>query len=495
MSGAPTGNNGNIGSITDTLNGSRTQSFTYDGLNRIGSFSLGGTLNQQYAIDSFGNLSGVVGGSATTSFDPSTNRTSNLPCSASTPAYDAAGNQTCDSDPNGAVRVYKYDGVGRTNQIAMLGNTANPFETYAYLGDSRIRKSSPPFGTFTEYVGFNGEPIAEKDQAGTWADYIFAGGKRIAKTGTSSMQIHFGGLLNMGYVMPFNGVVIQKGDVIAWRQMQRGPAVPRGGLGMFFGDGTETNWITQDQNGEAMNNLSTQNAWVYRVVDLSAHAGKTVTMSFINNDSYSGAGNWDEYFSDIAFSRADGTVIPIYNGQPSAGYTANGSSGVTNSTFAVEQVADSNQMNTTHFYIGDHLGSAQMEFTASGWPASSSQFAPYGGEINPQPTTNRYKFTGKERDAESGLDYFGARYYASNMGRFMSTDPHSGTVLHILNPQRWNMYSYGLNNPLSFTDPTGMDAVAVNFSGMVAGLGHEGILSINSDGSAQYARFGPSESV
>ncbi len=65
-------------------------------------------------------------------------------------------------------------------------------------------------------------------------------------------------------------------------------------------------------------------------------------------------------------------------------------------------------MNTTHFYIGDHLGSAQMEFTASGWPASSSQFAPYGEEINPQLTTNHYKFTGKERDQESGLDYMDA---------------------------------------------------------------------------------------
>ncbi len=287
------------------------------------------------------------------------------------------------------------------------------------------------------------------------------------------MQIHFGGtncsncgLLNMGYVMPFNGVVIQKGDVIAWRQMQSGPAVPRGGLGMFFGDGTETNWITQDQNGETMNNLSTQNAWVYRVVDLSAHAGKTVTMSFINNDSYSGAGNWDEYFSDIAFSRADGTVIPIYNGQPSVGFTTYGSSGVTNTTFAVEQVADSNQMNTTHFYIGDHLGSAQMEFTASGWPASSSQFAPYGEEINPQITTNHYKFTGKERDTESGMDYFGARYYGSSMGRFMSpdftgvgSDPVPVPSADFENPQSLNLYSYVQNNPLTNTDPDGHDCV------------------------------------
>lgn len=156
-SGAPVANNGNIGSITDTLSGSRTQGFTYDALNRISSFLLGGTLNQQYAIDSFGNLSGVVGGKATTTFDPSTNRTNNLPCSTSTPAFDAAGNQTCDSDPNGGVRVYGYNEVDQVKQIATSGNTASPFETYAYLDGIRVRKSSPPASTFTEYVDFGGQ--------------------------------------------------------------------------------------------------------------------------------------------------------------------------------------------------------------------------------------------------------------------------------------------------------------------------------------------------
>lgn len=105
--------------------------------------------------------------------------------------------------------------------------------------------------------------------------------------------------------------------------------------------------------------------------------------------------------------------------------------------------------------------------------------------------SNHYKFTGKERDSESGLDNFGPRYNASTMGRFMSTDPVTATPLHLINPQRWNKYAYGLNNPLSYIDPDGRDAIAVNFRKEVPGGGHQGIISVQADGSAQYARFGP----
>jgi RHS repeat-associated protein len=73
---------------------------------------------------------------------------------------------------------------------------------------------------------------------------------------------------------------------------------------------------------------------------------------------------------------------------------------------------------------------------------------------------NRYKFTGKERDTESGLDNFGARYNASSMGRFMSADPVFMNVMRVLDPQRLNLYAYGRNNPLTYTDPTGKDIVS-----------------------------------
>lgn len=65
------------------------------------------------------------------------------------------------------------------------------------------------------------------------------------------------------------------------------------------------------------------------------------------------------------------------------------------------------------------------------------------------------QFTGKERDAESGLDYFGARYLSGVIGRFTSADPLFGSA-HVNNPQSWNRYSYGLNNPIRYNDPAGL---------------------------------------
>src|SRR5258708_18490391 len=72
---------------------------------------------------------------------------------------------------------------------------------------------------------------------------------------------------------------------------------------------------------------------------------------------------------------------------------------------------------------------------------------------------NHYKFTGKERDAESNLDYFGARHYASSLGRFMtpdwSDDPYPVPYADFEVPQTLNLYSYVQNNPSSRQDSTG----------------------------------------
>ncbi len=72
-----------------------------------------------------------------------------------------------------------------------------------------------------------------------------------------------------------------------------------------------------------------------------------------------------------------------------------------------------------------------------------------------QPSAFAQQFTGKERDAESGLGLLGARYMGSSLGRFTSPDPllNSGQPWE---PQSWNRYSYALGNPLRYIDPTGL---------------------------------------
>jgi RHS repeat-associated protein len=70
------------------------------------------------------------------------------------------------------------------------------------------------------------------------------------------------------------------------------------------------------------------------------------------------------------------------------------------------------------------------------------------------------KFTGKERDAESGLDNFGARYYGSSLGRFVQGDRKAASA-RPGDPQTWNRYAYVTNRPLIFIDPDGLDKYLV----------------------------------
>jgi RHS repeat-associated protein len=80
--------------------------------------------------------------------------------------------------------------------------------------------------------------------------------------------------------------------------------------------------------------------------------------------------------------------------------------------------------------------------------------------------------TGKERDAETGLDYFGARYYSGAQGRFTSPDTPFADQ-NVGNPQSWNLYAYVSNNPLKFTDPSGQQKELV--TGPAKDLANAGI--------------------
>ncbi len=111
--------------------------------------------------------------------------------------------------------------------------------------------------------------------------------------------------------------------------------------------------------------------------------------------------------------------------------------------------------NTVSYYFSDHLGSASVVTSATGTIVEESDYYPFGGErIITNSDPNPYKFTGKERDTETGLDYAIFRYYNSRLGRFMSPDLLAGGVD---DPQSLNRYAYVLNDPVNLVDPLGLD--------------------------------------
>jgi RHS repeat-associated protein len=137
-----------------------------------------------------------------------------------------------------------------------------------------------------------------------------------------------------------------------------------------------------------------------------------------------------------------------------------------------------------HFHIADPLGTRRVQANGSGVVEESIQSLPFGdnlvevaGSASCTEDATEHHFTGKERDSESGNDYFGARYFGSSMGRFMTPDPSGLLAQHAADPQSWNLYAYARNNPLKYLDPDGLDCIYATDDG-------KGVESIDHDSSA-----------
>ncbi len=121
------------------------------------------------------------------------------------------------------------------------------------------------------------------------------------------------------------------------------------------------------------------------------------------------------------------------------------------------------------YYHRDALGNVRVVTDENGHVIERHDYLPFGEECatgactaNPSGAGGQpRRFTGKERDDETGLDAFGARYYAQHVGRFTTVDPVYAWRENLLDPQRWNRYAYGRNNPLRYVDPDGRNPIAI----------------------------------
>ena len=503
-------NNGSIWHIVDGLpSATNSQNFTMDGLNRLSTFEgpnmSGAYRSQGFTYDSFGNIQAtnaysnapasspnVVGTPSARMFpNPNFTASSGWPYDANNHLldatfdctgpngthYDAAGNVQCDgSNTDLNARQYAWDAESRVTRVNAqhMGNTYDPTALYTYDADgNRIRadqlNTSGISAGYREYSFFNGLMLAEKNQAGSaapvWTDYIYANGQKIAKLDQQKPVLQMQGTrdsnINMGCGVEGAvsgaggaGLVIGQGDKLAFDMQQTVPTY--GGLALIFtnGDGSGDATDTGGTGQPLYFNGTTDSNWHHLIGDLSPHAGETVSYVLAGIHNQTPTGTFTVKMANAAIVHADGTDTQLYVGQAASvgGFQSGSTCGAYNeSSGTVIAPVDASEGAT--YYLADHLGTTQIELGGGGWPVWEGQFAPFGQELDPQNTTMRFKFTGKERDAESGLDNFGARYYGSSMGRFMS--PDDGSDQDITNPQSLNLYSYVQNNPLTNTDPDG----------------------------------------
>lgn len=448
-----TQNNGNVLSVTDKLNSAYSQSFTYDSLNRLAS-ATETRWGMNYVYDAWGNY---LQQNLTLGSGYQHQYVANGNNQLSGYSYDANGNMLYDG-------FHHYD-YNAENQILDVDSYT---DSYTYDAEGNRERKDAGGQPSTEYVYFNGQVIAEKNTSTEdWSEYIYANGKRIAKAVDFEDRILIQGTNCTGCGSQYTGFtingiswlpyVIQTGDQVMLRQKTNSGL---GGVVLYFSDGSSTRNVATDSDGQLLNSDGMTGYFHYRTADLSAYAGKTLTSIALISETTSGAGPWLLKYADFVLISTDGTVQPIYTNETTVSLTQFGSSRVTGVSGGIDHVSNSSDpTNTTWYYHGDQIGSSRLMSANEGWPVWQGTFLPYGEEYNPQITTNNYKFTGKERDSETGLDYFGARYYENGLGRWMTPDwaakPEAVPYSDLYDPQSLNLYSYVRNIPSSNADADG----------------------------------------
>jgi RHS repeat-associated protein len=482
-------NTGNIYSITE---GFTSENFGYDALRRlVGAYSMNrasGQYNFQYYYDSFGNMTSRDWSKAPRDWnvDPATNRLStNTDLASGLPPYYANGNLWHTQGALG-MHTFAYTAEGYLRSIDNFSKGS-----YLYNGEGQrtlaVRNDDGTSeASHTEYVYLNGQMMESIDDKYGVTDQIYANGRRIAQVANSKNLLHIH-MNATGASCPLTlaasstpvGLTLATGDHLALSIAGTSGLQVGAGMAATNSSGAIELVDPHDQNGNDMAFMSPSGSdWLHEVGDLSGFVGDQVVYSGIGLLS-DHPGPVDLWVKDEVVVHSDGSFTPlITNGSVTLTpmNPVDFSTGTPLSTTGQNLCAGTGvtldfnpvSMNTAEgatYYLADQVGTNKEELSAGGWPVWKGYFTPFGQEFiggnvqttvdndDADGTTSPYKFTSKERDTESGLDYFGARYYGSSMGRFLS--PDDGTDQNPNDPQSWNLYTYVRSNPLLNTDPTG----------------------------------------
>jgi len=416
------------------------------------------------------------------SIDTNTNRLGVPNGQSGTMTYDSAGNLTNDTYSGYGQSIYDAE-----NRIVSAQDSYGSWSYYTYNANGqRVRRKINNVETWNIY-GLDGELVAEYAASGATnspqREYGYRNGQLLvtaeASAGTVSTQnVTWTNVVGVSA----SGNSLTKTAATAW-----GNAGAASSQSITAGDGyveftaTETttyrmcglSHADSDQNYASIDfaifPTATASNNVLQVYESGVYRGDFGTYAAGDRLRVAIEGGVVKYKKNgVVFYTS--SVTPTY---PLLVDTSLYSTGATLTNVVVAS-ATSISGSTIHWLVTDHLGTPRMIVDQSGSLANVKRhdYLPFGEEIvttiGGRTTAHGYgggdgvrqQFTLKERDNETGLDYFINRYYSSTQGRFTSVDPTLKSI-DPTNPQTLNRYSYALNNPLAFIDPDGLFSLFV----------------------------------
>jgi len=439
---------GNRTAMSDSLGAT---AYSYDGLDRLVTVARsGGTVT--YAYDATGNRKSLTypdGKVANYSYDPA-NRLAAVRDwlgRMTSYAYDPASNLTTVSYPNAAGVAFAYD---KANRLARVTNNyrsgffnvpgSNAISSFTYALDSagnRLQVTAGDGGK-TSYAYDALNELTSVSTGGWATSYAYdSAGNRLVE---SASQV------STKYLYDADDRLLAAATTGFFPQWFWGTG--------YFDEGwwpvTGTTHFTYDADGNRVASDTPKTTYTYSAANrLTAVSGSGLNPLFGSNTSfaYDGDGNRVSqgaysYVNDVATS----LPVVLQESGPDGKITYNHGLGL---------ISESGTW-SDFFYQYDGLASVVGLTDPTGRPAQLYSYDAWGNEYQPYfltGTANKFHFTGEALDPGTGLYYLRARYYDPVVGRFLNPDRFSGLTGAPLSLDR---YLYGLNNPLAFTDPSGL---------------------------------------
>lgn len=406
-----------VKTYTDRRN--RVTTYTYDALGRAATTtypSMGGTLTASYdAGNRMVALTDSLSGTLSWSYDNFDQvATANSPQGIITYGYDAAGRRKSMQAATQAEVVYGYDNADRLKDITQGAEKV----TFAYDNANRLTTQTLPNQVQTVYTYNNADQVT---------------GMAWGKAGQPAL-----GSLGYGY----NTV----GQLVAQTGTHAPQSLPAASSGNTFDDNnrqTTANSValSYDESGNLLSDGSRSYVWDARDRLKEIQQGGATIASF----------SYDALGRRTAKTEGGTSTQYLYDGLDTVQETQGTTVNPILTGLGIDQRYARNDTGGRTYFLTDQLGSTRMLTNAAGSAVQRYEYDPYGTTTQSSTAyTNPYQYTGREKDL-NGLYYYRARYYRPQWGRFISEDP----IQLAAGP---NVYAYVTGNPVTFTDPLGLQS-------------------------------------